>query len=62
MSADVGITHLALYLRAGNKGRNGVDNDNIKGARAHESLGYLKSLLAVIRLRDKQSVNVNAEI
>lgn len=58
----MGVAHIALDLRARNESRNGVDNYNVDSARTGQRFGYLERLLAVIRLRDKESIDVNAEI
>ena len=58
----MGVAHIALNLRARNESRNGVDNYNVYSARTGQRLGYLERLLAVIRLRDKESIDINAEI
>ena len=52
---DVGVAHLALDLRARHQGRHRVDHQvHVDGAAAHQHLGDLQGLLAVVRLRHQQ--------
>ncbi len=56
------IAHLALDLGLGRERRDRVDDDDVDRARAHEHVGDLERLLAGVRLRDEQLVDVDAEL
>ena len=58
----MGFAHFTLDLRTGNKSGNRVNNNNVDSTGTNESLGNFESLFAVIGLRNKQGVNVNAEV
>jgi len=57
-----GIAHLALDLGAGCQCRHGVDHHHVKGIAAHEGLHNLEGLLAELRLREEEIVDVHAEL
>src|SRR5918997_1660469 len=61
LQADVGVTHLALYLGARHEGGNGVDDDDVEGAASDEGVGYLEGLLPVVRLGEVQVLEVHAD-
>ena len=61
LQADEAVAHLALDLGLGRERRDGVDGDDVEGAAAHQHLGDLEGLLAVVRLRDQQIVDVDAD-
>ena len=44
------IAHLALDFRFGNERGNGIDHQHVDRAAAHQRLGDLQRLLAMIRL------------
>ena len=58
----MGIAHLALDFCTRNESSNGVDNDNINRTAAYQSISNLQRLLAIIRLRNQQIVNINAQM
>src|SRR5438309_3403451 len=51
--------HVALDLLARHERRDRVDDDDVHGTRAHERVGDLERLLAVVRLRDEQIVGAD---
>ena len=55
------VAHLALELRPRRQRRHGVHRHDVDGARAHEHVGDLERLLAVVGLRDQQLVDVDAD-
>ena len=61
LQADEAVAHLALDLGLGRERGDGVDGDDVEGAAAHQHLGDLERLLAVVRLRDQQVVDVDAD-
>ena len=61
LQADVRVAHLALDLGPRDERRDRVDHDHVERARAHEHVGDLERLLAGVRLRDEQLVDVDAE-
>ena len=61
LQADEAVAHLALDLGLGRERGHGVDGDDVEGAAAHQHLGDLEGLLAVVRLRDQQVVDVDAD-
>ena len=62
LQADVAVAHLALDLGLGDQRRHRVDDDHVHRTRAHQRVGDLERLLAVIRLRDQELVDVDAEL
>ena len=60
LKTDVGIAHLAFELGPRHQRRHRVDRDHVKSRRAHQRLGNLERLLARVRLRDEQVVDVDA--
>src|SRR5690606_23886438 len=63
-SLDAGqrVAHVALDLRARDQGGDGVDDDDVDGVRADQGLADLEGLLARIRLRYQQVVDVDAAL
>jgi len=57
----VGIAHLAVQLGLGNQGGDGINDQHVDGAGAHESFGDLQCLLARVGLRNQQVVDVHAQ-
>ena len=53
LEADVGVPHLALDLGLRHERRDGVDRDDVEGRRAHEQVGDLERLLAVVGLGER---------
>ncbi|QTK78213.1 hypothetical protein AT6N2_C0285 [Agrobacterium tumefaciens] len=56
------ITHLAFDFRPRRQRRNGVDHEHVNRAGAHQRIGDLKRLLARIRLRDQQALQIHAKL
>ena len=61
LEAHVAVAHLALDLRARHERRDGVDDDEIDRAGAHEDLDDVERLLARVRLRDEELVRLDAD-
>ena len=61
LQADEAVAHLALDLGLGRERRDRVDGDDVEGAAAHQHLGDLEGLLAVVGLRDQEVVDVDAD-
>src|SRR3954452_11870079 len=61
LQADVGVAHLALDLGLRRQRRDRVDRDHIERTGADQQLGDLERLLAGIRLRDEQIVDVDPD-
>jgi hypothetical protein len=62
LQTDVAVTHLALDLGAGHERRDGVDDDDVERAGAHQHVGDLERLLPGVGLRHEQGVGVDAEL
>ena len=62
LQADPVVAHVALDLRFRRERGHGVDHQDVDRRRADKLVGYLESLLAVVRLRDQQVVDVHAEL
>ncbi len=62
LQTDVAVTHVALDLGLRHERGDGVDADHVDGAGAHQHLGDLEPLLAVIGLGDQQRVDVHADL
>ena len=56
------IAHVAFDFRFRHEGRYGVDNYDVNRAGAHQNFADLKRLLAGVRLRDQQILNVHAKL
>src|SRR5258708_28128141 len=61
LQAHGGIAHVAFELGLGDQSGDGVDNNDVDGARADERFGDFESLFTVIGLRHQQIVNINAQ-
>ena len=61
LQADVRVAHVALDFRLGDERGNGVHDDDVDCAAAHERLGDLQRLLAGIRLGDVEVVHLYAD-
>ena len=62
LQAHVLIAHFALDFRLRRERRDRIDHDHIDRAGAHQHVGDLQRLLAGIRLRDQQVVDLDAEL
>ena len=62
LQADVAVAHLALDLGARHERRDGVDDDEVDRAGAHEHVGDLERLLTGVGLRHEERVDVDAEL
>jgi hypothetical protein len=62
LQAHVLVAHVALQLGLRDEGRHGVDHDQVHGTGARQRIGDLQGLLAVVRLRDEQAGDVDAEV
>ena len=62
LQADGLVAHLALELGARRQRGDRVDRDDVDRAGAHEHVGDLERLLAVVGLGDEQLVDVDADV
>ena len=62
LQTDLVVTHLAFNLGFRRKGGHRVNHDNVDGAAADEVVGDFEGLLAVVRLRDEQRIDVDTQI
>ena len=62
MQADVGIAHFTVQFRLWNQRRDGVDDHQIQLPGGDEGVGDFQRLLAMVRLRHQQVVDVNAQL
>ena len=58
----MGIAHLAFDLRLGHQRSHGVDDDHVDRIGAHQHVGDFQGLLAGIRLRNQQVVDIDAQL
>ena len=56
-----GFAHVAFNFRARHQSSYGVDNDEVNGTGANQSVRNFKSLFTAVRLRQEQVVHFNAE-
>ncbi len=61
LQAHLRLAHLALDLGLGRERRDGVDDHAVDGGRAHQHVGDLERLLAVVRLREQELGGIHAE-
>jgi len=61
LAADLGLAHGALELGLGDERGHGVDDDDVHGARAHQHVGDVQGLLAVVGLGDQEVVGLHAQ-
>ncbi len=61
LQAHLRFAHLALDFGARDERRHRVDDDDVHAVRADQNLDDLESLFAVVRLRDEQILEVDAE-
>ena len=62
LKADVAIAHIALDFLPGHQRGHRVDDHDVDRAGAHQRLADVQRLLAVVRLRDVQLVNIHAQL
>ncbi len=62
LQADVHVAHFAFDFGLGHQRRHRVDDDHVDRAGAHQHVGDFEGLLAGVRLRDQQVVDVDAEL
>src|SRR6185312_761495 len=62
VQADVGIAHLAFDFRLRRQRGDRVDHHHVHRTGAHQHVGDFQRLLASVRLRDQQVVDVDAEL
>ena len=62
LQPHVRIAHLAIKLRLRNQRRHRVHHQHIDRTRPHQRLDNLQRLLAIVRLRDQQIVDVHAQL
>ncbi|MNN30390.1 hypothetical protein D3C81_1440360 [compost metagenome] len=62
MQTNVRVPHFAFDLRFRHQCRNGVDDDNVDRAAAHERFGDLQRLFPRIRLGQQKFVDVHAQL
>jgi len=60
LQTDVGVAHVALEFGLRNQRRDRVDHDDVDRVAAGQHLGDVESLLAGIRLRNQQVVEIDA--
>jgi hypothetical protein len=60
VQAHLRFAHFAFDFSLGRERRDRVDDDHVHGAGAHQHVGDLERLLAGVRLRDQQVVDVDA--
>src|SRR5581483_2238624 len=61
LQPDVRVAHVAFELGFRDERGDGVDHDDVDGVRAHEHLGDVEGLLAGVRLRDEELIEVDPE-
>ena len=61
VAAHLGFAHVALQFGLGNQGRHRVDDHQIHRAGTHQHVRDVQSLLAIVRLGDKQVVGIHAQ-
>src|SRR5436190_11356149 len=62
LEAHLRIAHVALDLGARDQGSNRIDDQHVERARAHQRVGDLERLLAVVGLRDEEVLGLDAEL
>ena len=62
LQAYMRITHIAFDFRLWHKCRYRIDNDNINCTTAHQSLDDIERLLARIRLRNQQVIDIHTKL
>ena len=61
VQAHEAIAHFAFELGLGNQCGDGIDHNHVDDIRRDQGVGDFEGLFAVIRLRDQQVVDVDAE-
>src|SRR5215213_2579955 len=54
------VSHLTLYLSPRYERRHAIDDHDVQGVRAHQGIGYLEGLFAVIWLGEVEVLEVHA--
>ncbi len=62
LQTNVHITHFAFNFRLRHQRRHGVDDDYVNRVGAHQHVGDFQRLLAGIRLRHQQVVDIHAQL
>src|SRR5881396_2098036 len=62
LEAHLRIAHVALDLGARDQGSDRIDDQHVERPRAHQGVGDLERLLAVVGLRDEQVLGLDAEL
>src|ERR1041385_3993462 len=62
LQSHLRIAHLAFEFGARDEGSNRIDDDNVDGAAADQDFRDFQRLLAAVRLRDQQVLDVDAEL
>ena len=62
LEAHVRVAHLAFDFGLWRKCCDGVDDENVDRARAHEHVGNFESLLAGVGLRHEKCIDIDAEL
>mgnify|MGYP003694647087 CR=1 FL=1 len=62
LQAHLRFAHLAFDFGLGHERRHRVDDDDVDAVRADQHLDDFERLLAVVRLRDQQVVDVDAQL
>ena len=61
MAAYLRFAHVAFKFGLRNEGRHGVDHHKVNRAGAHQHVGNVQCLFAVVGLRDEQLVSIDAK-
>src|SRR5438093_7193659 len=62
LQAHLRVAHVALDLGARDQGSDRIDDQHVDRARAHQGVGDLERLLAVVGLRDEEVLGLDAEL
>src|SRR2546427_3177585 len=62
LEAHLRVAHVALDLRARHQGSDRIDDQHVERARAHQRVGDLERLLAVVGLRDEEVLGLDAQL
>src|SRR5690606_30271552 len=62
LKARQGVTHFAFDFRTWRQGCDGVDDENVDGARTHKRVGDFKCLLTRIWLRNQQVFQIDTQL
>ncbi len=61
LQAHLRIAHFAFEFGFGDQGGHRVHDDDVHGVRADQRFGNFQGLLAVVRLRDEEVVDIHAQ-